>query len=157
MACRAWQKITPKTKHAAWSWIWMFHKGTCIPYARHYKPWLIFFFTQFSLQLRLILQTIYVLKTEILHFLSLKSAAYKRERLQIESGLWWREYGICLPPKILQDILSLIFTKKNENPEKLLVKLWEPKWINWSLLQIDFDPIVKCISCVTTCSKVISE
>merc|ERR1740129_2595189 len=48
-----------------------------LPYARHYKPRLIFFFTQFSLQLRLILQTIYVLKTEILHFLSLKSAAYK--------------------------------------------------------------------------------
>ena len=64
-----------------------------IPYARHYKPRLIFFFTQFSLQLRLILQTIYVLKTEILHFLSLKSAAYKWERLQIESGLWWRAYG----------------------------------------------------------------
>ena len=65
-----------------------------IPYARHYKPRLIFFFTQFSLQLRLILQTIYVLKTEILHFLSLKSAAYKRERLQNKSGLWWRAYGI---------------------------------------------------------------
>ena len=29
---------------------------------------------------------------EILHFLSLKSAAYKQERLQIESGLWWRAY-----------------------------------------------------------------
>ena len=34
-----------------------------------------------------VLQTIYVLKTEILHFLSLKSAAYKRERHQIKSGL----------------------------------------------------------------------
>ena len=32
-------------------------------------------------------QTIYVLKTEILHFSSLKSADYKRERLQIKSGL----------------------------------------------------------------------
>jgi hypothetical protein len=29
----------------------------------------------------------YVLKMEIFHFLSSKSAAYKRERLQIESGL----------------------------------------------------------------------
>ena len=66
-----------------------------IPYARHYKPWLIFFFTKFSLQLRLILQTIYVLKREILHFLSSKSAAYKRERLQIKSSLWWRAYGTC--------------------------------------------------------------
>ena len=45
------------------------------------------FFTQFSLWLRLMLQTIYVLKTEILQFLSLKSAAYKQERLQIVSGL----------------------------------------------------------------------
>ena len=52
------------------------------------------FFAQFSLGLRLILQTIYVLKMEILHFLSSKSAAYKQERLQIESGLWWRAYGI---------------------------------------------------------------
>ena len=51
------------------------------------------FFTQFSLQLRLILQTIYVLKTEILHFLSLKSVTYKQERLQIESSLWRRAYG----------------------------------------------------------------
>ena len=58
-----------------------------LPYARHYKPRLVFFFTHFSLRLRLIIQTIYVLKTEILHILSLKSAAYKRERLQIESGL----------------------------------------------------------------------
>ena len=39
------------------------------------------------------LQTSYVLKTEILQSLSLKSAAYKQERLQIESGLWWRAYG----------------------------------------------------------------
>ena len=31
---------------------------------------------------------------EILHFLSSKSAAYKREQLQIKSGLWWRAYGI---------------------------------------------------------------
>ena len=54
---------------------------------------LYFFFTQFSLWLRLMLQTSYVLKTEILQFLSLKSAAYKQERLQIESGLWWRAYG----------------------------------------------------------------
>ena len=36
---------------------------------------------------KLILQTIYVLKTEILHFLSLKSAVYTRERLLIKSGL----------------------------------------------------------------------
>ena len=48
---------------------------------------LYFFFTQFSLWLRLILQTVYVLKMEILHFLSSKSAADKREQLQIESGL----------------------------------------------------------------------
>mgnify|MGYP001448745966 FL=1 len=33
---------------------------------------------------------------EILHFLSSKSAAYKQERLQIESGLWWRAYGTLI-------------------------------------------------------------
>ena len=76
-----------------------------IPYARHYKPRLVIFFTQFSLQLRLILQTIYVLKTEILHFLSLKSAAYKRERLQIESGLWWRAYGIFVVEPLVYSAL----------------------------------------------------
>ena len=33
---------------------------------------------------------------EILHFLSSKFAVYKRERLQIKSGLWWRAYGIIM-------------------------------------------------------------
>ena len=46
-------------------------------YAHQYKPRLVFFFTQFSFCLQLILQTIYVLKMEILHFLSSKSAALK--------------------------------------------------------------------------------
>ena len=54
---------------------------------------LYLFFTLFSLWLPPILQTIYVLKIEILHFLSSKSMAYEHERLQIESGLWWRPYG----------------------------------------------------------------
>ena len=52
-------------------------------YARHYKPRFVFFFTQFSLWLRLILQTIYVLKMKILHFSSSKSTAYNRERLMM--------------------------------------------------------------------------
>jgi hypothetical protein len=43
-----------------------------LSYARHYKLRLVFLFTQFSLWLRLILQTIYVLKMELLHFLKLK-------------------------------------------------------------------------------------
>ena len=64
-----------------------------LPYARHYKPRLAFFFTQFSFWLRFILQTIYVLKMEILHSLSSKSAAYKQERLQIERSIWWRTSG----------------------------------------------------------------
>ena len=58
-----------------------------LPYARHYKLRLVFLFTQFSLWLQLILQTIYVLKMELLHFLSSKSAAYKLEQLQIKSSL----------------------------------------------------------------------
>ena len=64
-----------------------YFESVYLPYARHYKPRLVLYFTQFSLWLRPILQTIYVLKMEILHFLSSKSAAYKQERLQIESGL----------------------------------------------------------------------
>ena len=57
-----------------------------IPYARHYNPRFVYFLPHFLFSLRFILQTIYVLKTEILHFLSLKSAVYNRERFQIESG-----------------------------------------------------------------------
>ena len=49
--------------------------------------WFVYFLPHFSL--RFIFQTIYVLKTEILHFLSLKSAVYTQERLLIKSGLWW--------------------------------------------------------------------
>ena len=40
-----------------------------------------------SLHVHIILQTIYVLKREILQFLGLKPAVYNRERLQIKSGL----------------------------------------------------------------------
>ena len=58
-----------------------------IPYARHYNPRFVFFLAHFSFSLRFILQTIYVLKMEILHFLSLKSAVYTRELLVIKSGL----------------------------------------------------------------------
>ena len=94
----------------------------CIPYARHYKPRLVYFFYPISLCLRLILQTIYVLKMEILHFLSLKSAAYKRERLQIVSGLWWRAYGmqswihghhLNKMPRTLHGEMPLLLTKTN--------------------------------------------
>ena len=36
-----------------------------LPYARHFKPRLVFFFTHFSLRLRLILKTIYALNKEM--------------------------------------------------------------------------------------------
>ena len=58
-----------------------------LPYARHYNPRFVFFLAHFSFLLRFILQTIYVIKMEILHFLSLKFAAYTRERLLIKCGL----------------------------------------------------------------------
>ena len=58
-----------------------------IPYARHYNPRFVLFLAHFSFSLRFILQTTYVLKTKILHFLSLKSAVYIRERFLIKSGL----------------------------------------------------------------------
>ena len=50
-----------------------------VPYARHYKPRLVYFLPHFSL--RLILQTIYVLNKEILQFLGLKATAYNQERV----------------------------------------------------------------------------
>ena len=58
-----------------------------LPYARHYNPRFVLFLPNFSFSLRFILQTIYVLKTNILHFLSLKSAVYIREQFLIKSGL----------------------------------------------------------------------
>ena len=67
-----------------------------IPYARHYNPRFVIFLLPFLFEVRFILQTTYGLKTEILHFLSLKSAVYTRERLLIKSGLQWRAYGTYL-------------------------------------------------------------
>ena len=58
-----------------------------VPYAHHYNPRFVYFLPPFDIEEQFILQTIYVLKTEILHFLSLKSAVYTRERLLIKSGL----------------------------------------------------------------------
>ena len=57
------------------------------PYARHYNPRFVYFLTHFYIEVRFILQTTYGLKTEILHFLSLKSEVYIQERLLIKSGL----------------------------------------------------------------------
>ena len=51
-----------------------------IPYARHYKPRLVYFFTPFP-------TTIYVLWPLAL------CMACIQERLLIKSGLWWRGYG----------------------------------------------------------------
>ena len=45
-----------------------------IPYACHYKPWLVFFFYPIFT---------FCTKMKILHFLSSKSAAYKQERLMM--------------------------------------------------------------------------
>ena len=72
-----------------------------IPHARHYNLLFVLFLPHFSFSLRFTLQTIYVLKTEILHFLSLKSTVYTRERLLI-SGLQWRTQGNCLVTKMCE-------------------------------------------------------
>ena len=66
-----------------------------IPYARHYNPRFVLFLPHFSFSLRFILQTIYVLKTKILHFLSLKTAVYIRERFLIHS-VWQNNFKNCI-------------------------------------------------------------
>ena len=58
-----------------------------LPYPRHYNPRFVHFLPPFYIEVRFILQTTYVLKTEILHFFSLKSAVYTQERFLIKSGL----------------------------------------------------------------------
>ena len=65
-----------------------------IPYARHYNPRFVLFLPHFSFSLWFILQTIYVVKVKVLHFLSLKFMVYTRERLLIKSGLQCRAYCI---------------------------------------------------------------
>ena len=55
--------------------------GFKLPYARHYKPRLLYFFTPFP-------KTIYLLWPLAL------CMACIQEWLLIKSGLWWRAYGI---------------------------------------------------------------
>ena len=62
-----------------------------LPYARNYKPRLVFLYTHFSLRLRLIASDNLCTKQGNV---GLKSAAYKRERLQNKIGLWWHAYGM---------------------------------------------------------------
>ena len=53
------------------------------PYAPHYNPRVFTpFFPAVFIEERFILQTIYVLKTEVLHFLSLKSGENFNESFQ---------------------------------------------------------------------------
>ena len=55
-----------------------------LPYARHYNPWFVHFFTPFFTTYiveRLVLQIIYELNIKILQFLGLKSAVYNQERV----------------------------------------------------------------------------
>ena len=59
------------------------YKCQYIPYARHYKPRLVYFFIPF-------LMTIYVLWPLAI------CMACIQERLLIKSGIWWRAYVICI-------------------------------------------------------------
>ena len=60
-----------------------------LPQARHCNPRFVYFLPSFYIEERFKLQTIYVLNTEIFHFLS---AVNTREWLLIKSGLQWRAY-----------------------------------------------------------------
>ena len=44
-------------------------------------------------------------------FLTSKSAAYKQERLQIESGLWWRAYGMYI---VYLNLQKTLITRLNQ-------------------------------------------
>ena len=91
----------PKENHAT-----KLTKIQNIPYAHHFNPRIVYFWPPFHIEEQFILQTVYGLKTEILHFLSLKSAVYIQERFQIESRLWWRTYGTYL--EILDSIQNYV-------------------------------------------------
>ena len=56
-------------------------------YVRHYNPQNVYSLPPFYSEEWFILQTIYALKTQILHFLSLKSTVYTQELLLIKSGV----------------------------------------------------------------------
>ena len=65
----------------------------------HYKPRLVFFFYPFFT--KAVAYTADNLCSKQGNVV-LKSVAYKRERLQIKSGLWWRVYGSIISTKILE-------------------------------------------------------
>ena len=73
-----------------------------IPYARYYKPRLVYFFTP---------KTIYVLWPLAL------CMACIQERLLIKSGLWWRAYGIWTPLSMKDsthfELIHISWTGKN--------------------------------------------
>ena len=69
-----------------------------LPYARHYKPRLVYFFTPFP-------KTIYVLWPLAL------CMACIQERLLIKSGLWWRAYGILT--KLCTELSNIIGLQVN--------------------------------------------
>ena len=87
-----------------------------IPYALHYKPWLVYFLPHFSLRFiriveRLVLETIYVLNTEILQFLSLKSAVYNQEWVIMHTvakilNLWLRNKVSKYYPNFSSNVLK---------------------------------------------------
>ena len=68
----------------------------CIPYARHYKPRLVYFFTPFP-------KSIYVLWPLAL------CMACIQERLLIKSGLWLRAYGNWIKYGAVSYSLSCIY------------------------------------------------
>ena len=79
---KAAESFTPKYQQCNW-----LH----ILYVRHYNRRFVYSLPHFWFSLQFILQTIYVLKTEILHFSSLKSAVYTQERV-IVVRVWY----ICI-------------------------------------------------------------
>ena len=64
---------------------------------------------------------------KILHFLSSKSAAYKIERLQIESSLWWGAYGRLKIQFVELDFSNLIFQKWSAAGNTTLIK--KCRWV----------------------------
>ena len=87
-----------------------------LPYSRHYKPRLVYFFTPFP-------KTIYVLWPLALCMSCIQ------ERLLIKSGLWWRAYGKWIPFLLLCYLILFVFWKKLKTPKRHFE-------INWPLVLV---------------------
>ena len=117
-----------------------------IPYARHYKPRLVYFFTPFQ-------KTIYVL------WLLALCMAYIQERLLIKSGLWWRAYGRSNSLLTVGDTVKMqeetTFEKFSYQPNVTLCLQLNEYIFHQSKPKFDLDSLLIYVFCTSCVHKIV--